>query len=255
MNSLARYFMVIFLITISLSSIAQFGTVVVFAPKGEKFTLFFGSKSKNAEPSARVEADNPGGPSFKIKVVFPDASVKELSKMVFNRPGATMYYKVEKNAKGVFTLESTSSEWMDEVKTTGQENPTPPPAGSGSTDKKETKPEEPAKAETGKSAKAAGCDHPMSDPDFTGQLVDISARPFEPMQLSAAKKMTETHCLTVSQVVLVIHVFDTESSRLSFAKFAYDHTYDRDNYSDVKDALHSDKSRTELDRYISEKSK
>ena len=95
----------------------------------------------------------------------------------------------------------------------------------------------------------------MSEPDFNGQLVGISARPFEPMQLSAAKKMAETHCLMVSQVKMVIYVFNSESSRLSFAKYAYDHTYDRDNYSEVKDALHSEKSKTELDRYISEKSK
>ena len=73
--------------------------------------------------------------------------------------------------------------------------------------------------------------------------------------LKTAKKMAETHCLRVSQVVLVIHVFDSESSRLSFAKFAYDHTYDRDNYADVNDALHSQKSKNDLDKYVAGKTK
>jgi hypothetical protein len=75
------------------------------------------------------------------------------------------------------------------------------------------------------------------------------------MQLSAAKKMAETHCLKASHVVLVIAVFDSESSRLSFAKFAYDHTYDQDNYTDVRDALHSQSSKNDLDRYLSGKTK
>ena len=67
--------------------------------------------------------------------------------------------------------------------------------------------------------------------------------------------MAETHCLHVSQVKLVINVFDSESSRLSFAKFAYDYTYDRDNFAEVKDELHSQKSRDDLDKFIAGKAK
>jgi hypothetical protein len=250
-----RYFLIICLAALCVSAHAQLSSVIVFAPKGEKFTLFFGSKSKNAEPAARVEADNPGGPSFKIKVVFADPSVKEISKMVFNKPGSAMYFKVEKNAKGAFTIESASSEWMAEENSIGTDKPAPPPSESSAQAKNEPKSNETAKSGNSNSTNSKGCENPLSDQDFTPQLLDISARPFEPMQLSAAKKMAETRCLRVSQVVLVIHVFDSESSRLSFAKFAYDHTFDRENYSDVKDALHSSKSKDDLDRFISEKSK
>ncbi|MFZ4523534.1 MAG: DUF4476 domain-containing protein [Bacteroidales bacterium] len=255
MKSHVKIFFVIFLSAFSLGVMAQFGNVVVFAPKGEQFTLYLGSKSKNSEPASRVEADNPGGPSFKIKVVFADPSMKELSKMVFNKPGSTMFYKVEKNAKGVFTLESTSSEWMDKVESSAPQNPPPTTSVAPSEEKKAAKSESPAKSEAVTPTKSTGCANPVSDADFTANLVDISARPFEPMQLSAAKKVAETHCLTAAQVKLVILVFDSESSRISFAKFAYDHVYDRDNYGEVKDALHSEKSKNDLDRYISGKSK
>jgi hypothetical protein len=254
MKTQTRLFLVLFLSAISLSTTAQIGTVIVFAPKGEKFTLFIGSSMKNNEPSARVETDNPGGPSFKMKVVFPDPSVKEISKMVFNKPGSTMYYKVEKNAKGVYALESVSSEWMEGSGAAAQTGTSASSAGSTNA-VKESKAEQPVKSEPANPGKGKGCDHPMADPDFTAQLIDISARPFEPMQLSAAKKMAETHCLLVSQVILVIHVFDMESSRLSFAKYAYDFTYDRENYGDVTDALHSAKSKEDLDKYVAGKSK
>lgn len=237
-----------------MSASAQIGNVVVFAPKGEKFSLFVGNTLHNSQPAARVEADNPGGPSFKLKVVFADASVHDISKLVFNKPHSTMFFKVEKNAKGVFTMESTSSEWTDGANAGGQDK-TVTSSSSATPPSKETGAEQPVKSETTTSSKEKGCDHPISDADFTAQLIDISARPFEPMQLSAAKKMAETHCLLVSQVILVIHVFDMESSRLSFAKYAYDFTSDRSNYSDVKDALHSDKSKADLDKFLAGKQK
>ncbi len=255
MKTHARFTLIIFLSVLTLNTIAQVSNVIVFAPKGEKFTLFLGNTIQNAQPAARVEADNPGGPTFKVKVVFPDPAIKEISKLIFNKPHGTMFFKVEKNAKGVFALESTTSEWMDEAAVTEHDNPPPPRPEAPYPAQKESKSEEPVKNETAKKTSTKGCDTPVSDADFTPQLIDISARPFEPMQLSAAKKMAETHCLRVSQVRLVINVFDSESSRLSFAKFAYDYTFDRDNYSEVNDELHSQKSRDDLDRYVAGKKK
>ena len=240
MKTPIRLSLIFLLFVISLSTIAQSGNIVVFAPKGEKFTVFIGNTMQNNEPAARVEANNPGGPTYKIRIVFPDPSIREVSKLTFNKPSSTMFFKLEKNPKGVFVLESTTSEWMEE-------------GVVPQTVKAEAKPSEPVKNEPVKSSKTKGCDNPISDGDFTAQLIDISARPFEPMQLSAAKKMAETHCLKVSQVILVINVFDSESSRIGFAKYAYDYTHDRENYSEVKDALHSEKSRVDLDRYIANK--
>jgi hypothetical protein len=254
MKTPASLFLVLFLTAFLSGTYAQIGNIVVFAPKGEKFTLYFGSNMKNHEPASRVEADNPGGPSFKVKIVLADPSEKEISKLVFNKPHSTMYFKVEKNGKGVFTIESVSSEWTDE--SVSKDNGAPPtPAEHPSPEQKGTNPEKPATDESAKAAKATGCNNPMSEPDFNAELVSISARPFEPMQLSAAKKTAEAHCLTVSQVVRVIYIFDSESSRLSFAKFAYDFTSDRNSYGEVKDALHSEKSKNELDKFLASKTK
>jgi hypothetical protein len=254
MKTHANIFLLVFLSAISFNTFSQSGTIIVFAPKGEKFTLFLGSTEQNHEPSARVESNNPGGPSFKIRVIFPDPSIKEISKLVFNKPGSTMYYKVGRNAKGVYALESTSSEWTDETNLADPGNSTRPRQDAPYPEKKDEKSAS-TKSESTKSTASKGCDNPIPDADFTAQLIDISARPFEPMQLSAAKKMAETHCLRVSQVKLVMNVFDTESSRLSFAKFAYDFTNDRENYSEVDDELHSQKSRDDLGRYIAGKAK
>jgi hypothetical protein len=230
---------------------AQFGNLVVFAPKGELFSLYLGNTLQNNEPEYRVEANNPGGPSFKIRIVFKDPAVKEVSKLVFNKPQSTMYFKVSKNAKGAYILESTTSEWLEE----GVAKEAPPAGQSDPAPVKKESNELKESGQTGTGATTSGrrCDTPMNDVDFAVTLTGISAHPFEGSQLSAAKKMVESHCITSRQVTEVMYIFDLEPSRLSFAKHAYTFVYDPDNYGEVKEALHSDKSKSDLDKWMNSK--
>jgi hypothetical protein len=246
MKTLVRIFLVMTLLFLYQGSIAQSSKLIVFAPKGEKFTLFVSNTRQNSEPQARVEADCPGGPTFKFKVTFSDPSIPEISKLLFNKPNHTFYYQVDKNAKGVYVLVSTSSEWSDQPKASAE---TPPPAK----EQKQAVKEEPAKSKPAKETGGKGCSNPMEEPAFIAALVSVSSPPFDPSKLSAAKKLATEHCLTTLQVKQVIYVFDYESTRLSFAKFAYEHTWDPDHYSDVSEALHNTKSRNELEQYIKSK--
>jgi hypothetical protein len=246
MKTHLRLFVVLLFAGFGSGAFAQFN-VVVFAPRGEKFTLYINGSEQNTEPAYRAEGDNPGGPTFKLRVFFADPAIREINKTVFNKPGSTMYYKVTKNAKGAYILESTGSEWIDEDVIKEGSTPAPPEGNKAKSGKDKEKIEPVSK--TG----IKGCDNPMSEPDFNAQLVGISAAPFEPIKLSNAKKLAEQHCLLVSQVILVIYVFDNESSRLNFAKFAFDHTYNPDDYAEVKNALHSQKSKDDLDRFIAGK--
>jgi len=230
---------------ITLGAVAQLSKIIVFAPKGEKFTLFIGGSNQNSRPESRVEADVPAGPTFKIMVTFSDLSIKGISKLVFNKVNQTFYYKVDKNLKGAYVLESTSSEWS-EVKTT--QTDIPPPAA----DYKKTEVSK-ENVKTEKTTDGKGCSDPMEESAFLASLISVSTPPFDPLKLSAAKKLASEHCLTTTQVKEVIYVFDSESTRLTFAKFAYDHTWDIKNYSDVADALHSSKSKKDLEDYINSK--
>ncbi|MCX6285194.1 MAG: DUF4476 domain-containing protein [Bacteroidetes bacterium] len=230
---------------ICLGAVAQLSKIIVFAPKGEKFTLFIGGSNQNSRPESRVEADVPSGPTFKILVTFSDPSIKEISKLVFNKINTTFYYKVDKNPKGVYVLESTSSEWSD-VKTTKSEIPQPEAVNQKTAASKEN-------VKTEKSTDGKGCSDPMEESAFLASLISVSTPPFDPPKLSAAKKLASQHCLTTTQVKEVIYIFESESTRLTFAKFAYDHTWDIKNYSDVADALHSSKSKKDLEDYINSK--
>lgn len=222
---------------------AQWATLVVFSPKGEKFTLYFNGEKQNTEPATRIQVDEIKGPTCKVRLVFEAPGVPDLSKTIFNKVSSTMYYAIVRNSRNAFILQSSSSEWSDEPEGKGKQQSTPPPP-PGKTEKQEVE-----KVSTGKK----GCSKPMAEADFIASLVSVSSPPFDPPKLSAAKKLAAEHCLTTTQVREVIHVFDNESTRLSFAKFAYDHTWDIENYFDVSDALHSEKSRDDLERFINSK--
>jgi len=222
---------------------AQWASLVVFAPKGEKFTLYFNGEKQNAQPATRVQVDEIKGPSCKVRLVFETPGTPDLSKTIFNKISSTMYYALLRNAKNAFVLQSSHSEWSDEP--TGNVNQkSNPPLPPAKTEKQEIE-----KSSAGKK----GCSSPMAEADFIAGLVSVSTPPFDPPKLSAAKKLASEHCLTTTQIKAVIEIFENESTRLSFAKFAYDHTWDIDNYSDVGDALHSGKSRDDLERYINSK--
>jgi hypothetical protein len=214
---------VFLVIMMSMDVNAQFGTVVVFSPTGEEFFLSLGGKMQNQEAASRVEGDNPGGPTFKIRVSFKDPAIKEVSKTIFNKPASRLYYKLDRNKKGEFVIESSS----------GDESAIDNKKGG------ETSPK--------------NCDTPMNDVEFAIALDGVTSPPFEPARLSVAKKNAEKSCMNVSQIKQIIEVFKMDGTRLSFAKFAYDHTYDKSQYEEIRTLMKSDKSKEEFDNFLAGK--
>jgi len=217
-------------------------SLIVFSDKGEKFTLYVGGDQINDQPASRAEATRPGGPNFKVRILFEDSSIPEISKSIFNTP-SDLYYVIKKSDKGKYALEKTSSEYVhhDDNAAVKEEG-------------KEVKKEE-AKAEVteGETKPAGGggkgCNNPMEPPNFYTSREMISNAPFDGPKLTQAKSLADKNCLTTSQIVDVIYLFSGESSRLNFAKYAYKHCWDPENYDTVKEALNSPSQKT-LQQYI-----
>ncbi len=95
-----------------------------------------------------------------------------------------------------------------------------------------------------------GCPWPMSASEFNDAKTSIGSKNFEDMRLSIAKQVATDRCFTVEQVKGIMGLFNFEDSKLDFAKFAYDHTYDVSNYFKVNDAFTYESSIEELDTYI-----
>jgi hypothetical protein len=95
-----------------------------------------------------------------------------------------------------------------------------------------------------------GCPYPVSDATFQQIKNTIQSRDFESDKLTIAKQVISTNCLLSKDVKEIMSLFNFESSRLEFAKFAYGYTYDLGNYFIVNDAFNFESSISELDRYI-----
>lgn len=95
-----------------------------------------------------------------------------------------------------------------------------------------------------------GCPNPMTAEAFAQAKESVQSKSFSSAQLTIAKQIVDANCLLVSQVKEILKIFDFEESKLEFAKYAYKHTCDLDNYYQVNDAFDFEGSVTKLDEYI-----
>lgn len=95
-----------------------------------------------------------------------------------------------------------------------------------------------------------GCPWPMSDIDFRDAKQSISSKTFEDSKLTIAKQITDANCLFVSQVKEILQLFTFEASKLDYAKYAYSHVYDRNNYFKVNDVFTFESTIDELNDFI-----
>ncbi len=95
-----------------------------------------------------------------------------------------------------------------------------------------------------------GCGYPMSDGEFDDARKSIEGKGFEESKMTTAKQVGGGHCFKVSQVKTIMGLFGFEETKLDFAKFAYDHVYDKGNYYQVNDVFGFESSIDDLNKYI-----
>jgi len=102
-------------------------------------------------------------------------------------------------------------------------------------------------------APAGGCVRQMDAASFAKAKKSISDKGFDDTRLTIAKQVTKANCLTCEQIAEVCQVFGFEETKLEFAKFAYDHCFDPNNYYTVNDVFSFESSMEELTKYVESK--
>jgi hypothetical protein len=95
-----------------------------------------------------------------------------------------------------------------------------------------------------------GCNMAMNSNDFEDAKRTIASSNFDDTRLSTAKQIVSTNCLNTNQIIALLKSFSFESSKLDFAKYAYDYCIDRNNYFKVTNAFTFESSKTELNNYV-----
>lgn len=166
--------------------------------------------------------------------------------MGINGIGFNMNVKVDEGSMGTTTSGTTTTTTRTTTtRTTTTSTPSPAPAPA---------PVQPVKEPevyrmpgyTG----PVGCAWPMSSTEFTDAKQSIESKSFEESKVTTAKQVGRDRCFTVEQVKGIMATFSFEDSKLDFAKYAYERTFDIGNYFKVNDAFTFENSMDELNQFI-----
>lgn len=94
------------------------------------------------------------------------------------------------------------------------------------------------------------CGFAMDPVSFSNARSSISTKNFESSKLQVARQITQSNCLTCTQVREIMGLFSFESSKLEFAKFAFPFTVDPNNYYLVNDSFGFSSSIDDLNRFL-----
>lgn len=94
-----------------------------------------------------------------------------------------------------------------------------------------------------------GCAWPMSPTEFEDAKKSIENKSFEETKMTTAKQVGRDRCFTTDQVKGLMGTFSFEDTKLEFAKYAYERTYDIGNYYKINDAFSFESSVEELNNY------
>ena len=93
----------------------------------------------------------------------------------------------------------------------------------------------------------------MQQGDFASAINTIKGQSFDETKLSTAKQIVGANCLSAGQITEVCKQFSFEDNKLAFAKFAYDHCTDPQNYFKVNNVFTFSSNTDELNKYIQSK--
>jgi Domain of unknown function (DUF4476) len=90
----------------------------------------------------------------------------------------------------------------------------------------------------------------MTYKEFETLKERIKQNTFDSGKLEAAKNLTRSNSLTANQVAEIANLMTMDNNRLEFAKFAFEFTYDRENYSTVVNTMAFTNNRRSLEQFI-----
>jgi hypothetical protein len=85
---------------------------------------------------------------------------------------------------------------------------------------------------------------------FESAKASIKSKSFSDSKMTLAKQMTGTNCLSAAQIKEITTLFDFETDRLEYAKFAHSRCTDPQNYFLVNDAFQFESTIDELNKSI-----
>lgn len=266
------------LLLLTILTKAQNANAIIYSENSEKFTVLLNDILQNEKPENNVKIKNLNEPQYKMKIVFEDARLGETSFNLFLEPNLERTFSLSKNAKGKYVLRFISAvpvidltdSIVQEQAINKNENVLIPKelntildVDSSTIKSNDVKANSsnskslPGNSDTAATpaslpvySGAVGCQNPISSADFKALKDNIPLGSFEETKLTKAKELIANQCLLSQQIKELASLFTFDETKLDFAKFAYNATYDRSNYYKVNDVFTFESSVEELTAYI-----
>jgi hypothetical protein len=230
-----KFYILLFLL-FPIFAFSQFSSdLLVYNPYGDAFTLSLGGQIVNRVATNKVRVNDLQPGNYIVTITFSNYSIPSITQNIFVQQNSETSIALAKNIAGIYSLavsipiDYTQTNFVPDVHpmppTPSPQPPTPQPNNGG-------------------------CQFPMDDASFSSALSTISNQSFDDKKLTIARQIAAVNCLTSAQVKQIMEEFSFEDNRLNFAKYAYLHTYDPNNYFIVNDAFDFSSSVTELNNYI-----
>lgn len=101
---------------------------------------------------------------------------------------------------------------------------------------------------------AQTCSQPLSETIFNTYQQQLKQESFEEDRMKKAVSFIKSkQCMKVSQIKLIIQLFNFEDNQLEFAKLAFQYAHDPENYREIVALFSYAGTRKNLAKYISKR--
>ncbi|MBC5774500.1 DUF4476 domain-containing protein [Pontibacter sp. KCTC 32443] len=233
------------LVLLAMPVLVQASVLTFRAPAGEPFYLKLNGKLVNHKASNFVRIDHlrPGKHYVEVKVRSRYRDY-HLGTKVYARQGYETNYGVDINPhKGKIKLRILSEVPL---------LPPPPPVVVPRVPYPPAEPYRPAPPRYNDDHYDRDrCDYLMSREEVDKLADAMKNRSFESTKLTIAREALRNSSILAEDLKYILQQFDYESTRVEFAKYAYEYVCDRDRFYYVYDVLKFDSSVRELEEYTS----
>lgn len=205
--------------------------LVVYSPYGDAFSLFLNNSKVNNYPSSKISVNDLQFGNYNVKIVFQNRNIPKIQQSIYIEKNAQVACALLEDNNGNFFIDIFNSIIYTDINDYNPPIPVPVP-----------NPVNPSEVY---------CDYPMEAANFMGALASIKNQSFDSDKLIIAKQITNANCLSTNQIKQIVAIFDFESEKIKYAKYAYTHCFDPQNYYIVNDAFTFSSSIKKLNDYIS----
>jgi hypothetical protein len=219
-------------------------SVILFTEGGEPFYLYLNEILQQKEAVKSIKLTDVALPSYKVRVVFTDESKGVLTKNLYVGEDPLTVYKIALNKKGAYGLRYVGSSMAPMNDMAIHKIDVTDGAGVKYVPRNVETVAKPVEVEI-----VERCT-PTTAADFEVAAASIKSKSFSDSKMTLAKKASKENCLTAVQIKTILDIFDFESSKIEYAKYAYDYCFDPNNYYKVNDTFEFESSIEKLDAYI-----